>query len=159
MRRQAKRLPIAGRDGNPIIEELRKTDKDSGVHTYNLAVCQIDLLLSKRHIDDCQHAAATRFTRDYELSEHAPSRAVEIKERVSGGGVTLGIPDRTLDAKERVMKALLPMNTVSRLLLLDVCVDGLNYQAIAAKRGFSHHYVGPRFREALDDLAKHYGLA
>ena len=160
-RRAAKRRPIeAGRDGNPIEIELRQVDKDSGAHVYNTAVHPLNLLHSKRIVEPFQFAAGERFMSDYQSSQVGPCGAVEVKERVQGGGgVTMGMPAYRLDALHRVKSALDSVNAVSRLFILDVCVDDRNLEQIALKRGFSRHYAGPRLREALTELAEHYGLA
>lgn len=154
-----KEAPEAGRDGNPLVIEVRLTDKDSGTHAYNVACHPLDMLLHRRIIDPCQYTAGDRFRSDYEKSEIAPAKAVELKERVSGGGVSLGVPEHRLEAMHRVGKALEAANVISRLLILDVCVLGLSLDQVRHKRAFPRDYVGPRFREALDELAEHYGLA
>lgn len=159
-RKAAKRMaPEAGRDGNPLVIDVRRTDQDSGNHAYNVAEHPLEMLLHRRAIDPCQHMAGDRFRADYEKANIAPAKAVELKELVSGGGVSLGVPVYRLEALERMGDALKAVSTVSRLLILDVCVDGLTLEAIRNKRSFSRDYIGPRFREALDELSRHYGFS
>lgn len=160
MGKPAKRKELEpGRDGNPIEIELRKVDKDSGWHPSNLNEHPLEGLRSRKVIEGFQYAAADRFRGDYQKSQIGPCGAVEIKERVDGGGVTMGLPAYRLDALHRVKRALDACNTVSRLFILDICVDDLNLEQIGRKRGFTRHYTGPRMKEALTELAEHYGLA
>lgn len=160
-RRAAKRRPEPepGRDGNPLEIELRQVDKDSGSHPYNLLEHPLSGLRARKVIEEYQYLAGERFMSDYQKSQVGPCGAVEVKERVQGGGVTMGLPAYRLDALHRVKSALEACNVVSRLFMLDICVDDLNLEQIARKRGFTRHYTGPRLREALTELAEHYGLA
>lgn len=150
---------MPGRDGNPIIPEVRKTDQDSGQHIYNLGEHTLDRLKARGNIDGCQYAAGDRFRRDWEMAAIAPDKAVELREKVDGGGVSLGLSHGKLDAMNRVRLALAALNTTSRAFVIDVCGEGKKLETVRIERGYNHHYVGPRFREALEDLARHYGLA
>lgn len=150
---------LPGRDGNPIIPEVRKTDQDSGQHIYNCAESPIDWLLARHIIEGYQHAAGERFRRDWEISGISPARAIELREKVDGGGMSLGISNGKLDAMNRVNRALGALNHISRVFVVEVCGEGKRLETVRVERVFSKHYVGPRFREALDDLARHYGLA
>ena len=154
-----KRLREPGRDGNVLEIEVRKTDKDSGGHIYNTAEHPLSGLYARKVIEGYQYMAGERFMADYQKSQVGPCGAVEVKERVQGGGVTMGMPAYRLDALHRVKRALDACNTVSRLFILDICVDDMNLEQIARKRVYSRHYVGPRMKEALTELAEHYGLA
>jgi len=159
MRKAAKRrISLEGRDGNVIDIEIRKTDLDSGTHIFNAANCHLDLMLNKHQIELYQHMAGDMFKSDCDRAHTSPAKAVELKEKVDGGNFTMTLSDHALDAQDRVKNALRSMSVISRLLVNDVVFHDRSIQRVAVMRGFSRHYVGPRFREALDELAKHYGL-
>jgi hypothetical protein len=150
---------MTGRDGNAAILEYRQTDQDSGVHAYNCAESPLDLLLKKGIIQAYQHLAGGTFRRDWEALTIGASRSAEMCERVQGGYPRNTLTDRQCQAQERVRRAITAISPVGAIIIRSLCGEGMTLRDIAARYGWSPHYVGPRAREALDELAVHYGLA
>lgn len=140
--------------------DLRPTDLDNENHLVpvNIREHPLEWLLSKDLIDSAQHIAGDKLRRDWQISSISPLQAAEIAERVDTS-ISLTVPANRLDALRRVKRALSELNPVSRLIAIALCGEGLWLKEIAAKYGFSRDYIGPRAREALDDLARHYKLA
>lgn len=148
-----------GRDGNALELEYRRTDQDSGTHAYNTAESPLDLLLKKHIIEEIQYLAGTMFRRDYEVSSISPNRSVEIKERVQGGYPKNTLSEIQCDAQQRLSSALKAINGNSRIIVIALCGEGRTLTDIARAYGWNKHFIGPRAREALDELTYHYGLA
>lgn len=149
----------AGRDGNALLIEYRKTDQDSGVHAYNTAESPLDLLRKKKIILPIQYLAGTMFRHDYERAAISPNRSGEVRERVQGGYPKNTLTEAQCDAQQKVRLALMDVSAVSRIIVIALCGEGRRLTDIAQAHGWNKHYIGPRAKEALDELSYHYGLA
>ena len=150
---------MTGRDGNTLVIEHRKTDQDSGVHAYNCAESPLDLLLKKGIIESYQHLAGITFRRDWEILAIGANRSAELREKVQGGFPKNTLTEGQCQAQERVRRAMMDITPTGGIIIRALCGEGLTLTVIAQRHGWNKHYVGPRAREALDELAVHYGLA
>lgn len=148
-----------GRDGNALDVEYLRTDQDSGVHAYNCAESPLDLLRKKKIILPVQYLAGTMFRQDYERSSISPNRSVEVRERVQGGFPKNTLSEAQCEAQQKVRRALMDISAISRIIVIAFCGEGHTLTDIAKAHGWNKHYVGPRAKEALDELSYHYGLA
>jgi len=120
-------------------------------------------LHARRQIDEAQYHAGRAFQHDFETAERGP-RAIDPGRQYVDGGRS---PEPITEAQR---KAVLRLNRVEHelgadgaALVHDILIHGrsLSTAAIArGARGERHdRYVGQRFRECLDCLARLYGLA
>lgn len=76
----------------------------------------------------------------------------------SGGGLGIDIRDNVAAAQQRVRRALSAVSPVSAGLLLDVCGHLLGLEQIERSHGWPPRSGKVMLRNALDELARHYGL-
>ena len=153
-----------GRDGQEIVLEERLTDLDNEKHRVpaNSAESPLALMRSKRQIEEHQFVAGDRFRADWERASVARLRSNYRVEFTAGGKIE-DIAIAQADALERVGAALDSFGRgksamVSRVMIKAVCGEGETIGRLAKQQGWDRNYAGPRFREALEDLAEHYGL-
>jgi hypothetical protein len=120
-------------------------------------------LHARQFIDDAQFWGGRRFQADFEAAERGPRAIDPAKEFVDGGT----LPEPITEAQQ---KAALQLAVVYQTLGLNgsaltenVLIHGLTIEQVCVARGASSElerkYLGRRFRECLDCLAKIYGLA
>lgn len=121
---------------------------------------------SAKQIDDAHLAAARHWQRAYELVEIGGARAIDpTKEAVDGGR----FPEPMRDSEQRtratgdLARASRALGMEGDALVRDVLGESLTVKDAALKRGLtderSRRYVGQRFREAMDTLAKVLGYS
>lgn len=117
----------------------------------------IDRYLIGRNISEAQHRAAERFWADWYNAGRAPRTTANL-EGVGGGGYDDGGTARQVDASVRYSKALDVLDLYDCGFIIDVvCFD----KPVGGKLMKNRVTVRTRFdrlREALDRLAKHYGV-
>jgi len=154
----------AGRDGSDLVLVERLTDLDDAKHRVpaNAAESPLALMEAKGQIEYYQFAAGDRFRADYERAGISRLRS-NYRVEYTAPGKAEDIAIAQADALERVGSALdgLGRNKsgrVSAVLIVSVCGNGLNLGDVSRAQNWDHRYTGRRFRDALDDLAEHYGL-
>lgn len=120
-------------------------------------------LHARQFIDDAQYHGGRRFQADFEAAERGPRAIDPSKEAVDGGLM----PEPITEAQQRAALKLAEVYQVLGLngssLTENVLIHGLTIEQVCVARGASsdleRKYLGRRFRECLDCLAKIYGLA
>jgi hypothetical protein len=119
---------------------------------------------SRGHIDDAQMAAGRLWQRYREHSEVGGARAIDpTKEAVDGGRFKEPDITRQSRALAELKRADLKLGDYDRSLVYDVLARNMSITEIAQARSITSGrqicYLMERFRGALDDLAKLWGLA
>lgn len=120
-------------------------------------------LHARKHIDEAQYQGGRAYQHDFESAERGPRAIDPSKEFVDGGLM----PEPITEAQR---KAVVRLNQIQRSLGLHgssltyaVLIDGKGINEICAVRQLTtqreQEYIGQRFRECLDELAKFYGFA
>lgn len=120
-------------------------------------------LHARQFIDDAQYHGGRRFQADFEAAERGPRAIDPSKEAVDGGLM----PEPITEAQQRAALKLAEVYQVLGLngssLTENVLIHGLTIEQVCVARGASsdleRKYLGRRFRECLDCLAKIYGFA
>jgi hypothetical protein len=120
-------------------------------------------LHDRRQIDEAQYQGGRAFQDDFEAAERGP-RAIDPSKEFVDGGV---MPEPITEAQRKAVKRLAGVNRElgqnGSALVYAVLVDRLTLEKICDDRGLKAErerlYVGRRFRECLDDLAKFYDFA
>jgi hypothetical protein len=120
---------------------------------------------ARHQIDDAKLAAGRRWQSLYEQAELSTLRSIDFaRERVDGSGHS---PEILTDRRARAMATLRgcrdELGAVGDALVRDVIGRGLCLAEVAASRGLTStrhlNYLGGRFRECLESLAKTFGYA
>jgi hypothetical protein len=119
---------------------------------------------SRRQIDDAMLAAGRMWQRYHEHSEIGGVSAIDpAKEAVDGGRIPEPITDRQIKAFRELARADRELGQEGCALVRDILGKRMSIGAAAHRRGLTSvrqiTYLGRRFRESLDILAKLWGLA
>jgi hypothetical protein len=128
----------------------------------NLRDDPLGRLHDRRQIDEAQYQGGRAFQDDFEAAERGPRAIDPSKEFVDGGMM----PEPITEAQRKAVKRLAGVNRDlgqnGSALIYAVLIDRLTLEKICDDRGLKAErerlYVGRRFRECLDDLAKYYGF-
>ena len=118
----------------------------------------IDTLLRRKHITDSQYQSADRLFQDFHMIGMS-ARVVSNLYGATGGGGMPSMSNAQANAHRRLIDALRALTTISRQLVIGVVLWDEQPSRIVGRSGFSADFGMPRFREALDDLSIHYGIA
>lgn len=117
-------------------------------------------LHSHHQIDDAQFHAGRAYQRDWEIAEQGAKAIDPTKEAVDGGRLTEILPDRQIEARNRLIQVRAVLGRRMTAVVDAVLIDGSTIE------GFSHSsaetwlkYYGRMFRQGLDDLAVEYKFA
>jgi len=122
-------------------------------------------LHDRHHIDDAQYAAGRAWQALYEAAEIGGARAIDpTREPVDGGGrIPEPITDRQRHAVRELGRLGRALGEQGDALVRDVLGRRLFIEQAAARREqFSRdaiEYLGKRFRECLETLARNMGFA
>jgi hypothetical protein len=120
-------------------------------------------LHSHHQIDDAQYMGGRAFQRDFEIAERGPKAIDPTKEAVDGGMMPEPITEGQQRAAMRLGEVYRELGQNGAALIHDVLIHGRTMMQIAMTRGavgeIEQKYLGRRFRECLDGLAKYYGFA
>lgn len=121
-------------------------------------------LHSRGHIDRAQYAAGRAWQADYEAAEVGGVKAMDTtKEPVDGRRLPEMLTERQQQALRRIARDDRALGQEGAILIRRVLVAGMTFEQIAAERGgvgqVMTRYIGRRFREALETLARVRGLA
>lgn len=140
-------------------ERVKKRDviiiegKTGGVE-YRATQIPIDFYLKRKNINQKEYNAANKLFRDFTLSGQTSGMTANLNPTRSGGGA---FTTAQLEARERWRNAVDAIyGLVARQMVIDVVCYGYwlkdgNY--IGYKTG---QMAMPRFKEAINDLIKHY---
>jgi len=120
-------------------------------------------LHSHHQIDEAQYHAGRAFQHDFETAERGPRAIDPTKEAVDGGMMPEPITEAQRKAAVRLGRVHRTLGQNGAALIHDVLIHGRTIFQVATIRGMSGElemkYLGKRFRECLDCLAKFYGFA
>lgn len=121
-------------------------------------------MLSRKQIDQAQFAAGRQWQRYREDSEIGGARAVDTtKEAVDGGRFKEPDIDRMSKALAKLKEARASLGAYGSSLVDDVLDRRMTITEIARARSMARQretdYIGRRFRECLESLAKLWGHA
>ncbi|TIT74394.1 MAG: hypothetical protein E5W57_25905 [Mesorhizobium sp.] len=106
-----------------------------------------------------QREAGQRFRDDFERSQREGLQPQSWSERVDGGRVGGGIPDRVLSAGQAQAQAAAALGhwEVAEV-VRKICLEGQSVKAIAERSGDGRDVVVKLLKVGLDLLAVHYGM-
>ena len=120
-------------------------------------------LHARQFIDDAQFWGGRAFQRDFEAAERGPRAIDPSKEAVDGGMMPEPITEAQQKAALQLAVVYQSLGLNGSALTENVLIHGLTIEQVCAARGASSDlekkYLGRRFRECLDCLAKIYGYA
>lgn len=119
-------------------------------------------MAARREIDDAQARAGVLFRQSHEVVASTGLRAVDfLHEKVDGGRVRNGLPERSMRAAQRLREAQLLLGWQGYRIVECVLVGGCPAATIAeqTETGVSRETVSWQVRSALEQLAVLWGLA
>ena len=164
---EAKKRDRKSRDllRNARVAALEADDPISGDKIIVLRSLRDDPLArlhDRRQIDQAQYEGARAFQRDFEAAERGPRAIDPGKEYVDGGMAPEPITESMRKAARRLAGVNRELGQNGSALVYAVLIDRVTIDRICDDRGLKAErerlYVGRRFRECLDDLAKFYGF-
>lgn len=120
-------------------------------------------LHARQFIDDAQYHGGRRFQADFEAAERGPRAIDPSKEAVDGGLMPEPITEAQQRAARQLAEVYRALGLNGSALTENVLIHGLTIEQVCVARGadsdLEKKYLGRRFRECLDCLAKIYGFA
>ena len=120
-------------------------------------------LHDRDQIDEAQFRAGRAFQEDFEMAERGPRAIDPGKEYVDGGLAPEPITEAQRKAARRLAGVNRDLGQNGSALVFAVLISRVTVEQICNDRGLKAErerlYVGRRFRECLDDMAKFYGFA
>ena len=120
-------------------------------------------LHARQFIDDAQFWGGRSFQRDFEAAERGPRAIDPSKEAVDGGLMPEPITESQQKAAHKLGEIYRALGLNGSTLVHNVLIHGMTMEQISIARGtdseLERKYLGRRFRECLDCLAKIYGYA
>ncbi|TGP20290.1 MULTISPECIES: DUF6456 domain-containing protein [unclassified Mesorhizobium] len=119
----------------------------------------VDPLVGITSLTRQQREAGQRFRDDFERSQREGLQPQSWSERVDGGRVGGGIPDRVLSAGQAHAQAAAALGhwEVAEV-VRKICLEGQSVKAIAERSGEGRDVVVKLLKVGLDLLAVHYGM-
>jgi hypothetical protein len=120
-------------------------------------------LRARRAIDEAQYYAGREFERFF-YQTNSGLKAINLENPyVDCSFVPVTVTDAHCDAVEELKRADRALGLEGSTLIRNVLIHGMSFIQIAALRGMTSEvevkYIGKRFRECLDTLARHFGFA
>lgn len=119
-------------------------------------------MAARREIDDAQARAGVLFRQSHEVVASTGLRAVDfLHEKVDGGRVRNGLPERSMRAAQRLREAQLLLGWQNYRVLICCVVEGCPATAVAeqSSAGADRGVVSFQVRNGLEQLAILWGLA
>ena len=121
-------------------------------------------MLSRKQIDEAQFVAGRTWQAHHEHSQIGSISAIDpTKEAVDGGKIPEPISDRQIKAIRALQAAERQLGAFGASLIFDVLGRRMSISEIARARMMTRQreidFLSMRFRECLESLAKHWGLA
>ena len=126
-----------------------------------------DDLLAKLHsrhqIDEAQYHAGRAYQKDFELCERGPKAIDFTKEAVDGGVMPEPITKAQWEAGKRLAEVNKMLGQDGSSIANAFLIDMRSMDWVCNRREYfterDRVYLGRRFRDCLDELAKYYGFA
>lgn len=151
---------------NARVAAMETTDPISGDKIVVLRSTRNDPLArlhDRKQIDEAQYHGGRAFQHDFETAERGPRAIDPSKEFVDGGLMPEPITEAQRKATRRLAKVNNGLGENGSALIRAVLIERLTIEKICDDRGLvaerERLYVGRRFRECLDDLARFYDFA
>jgi len=132
--------------------------KSQAAVALNRKECPIEWYFHRGIVTLDQHAAAMKLRAHWELFQLGKQTALDPSRVRVDGGQPLGMTDRQLDGVRAVNGSLRAMGLIGSSVVVNVCCVGITLGAVEAAMRWRKGYGAERLREALDDLAVHYGF-
>ena len=120
-------------------------------------------LHDRKQIDEAQYHGGRAFQHDFETAERGPRAIDPSKEFVDGGLMPEPITESQRKATKRLATVNRGLGENGSALIRAVLIERITIEKICDDRGLMAErerlYVGRRFRECLDDLARFYDFA
>lgn len=163
--RKASELPINAVVSIAIVDDPY-SDKGEKIEVLrSIRDDPLEGMKARRQVDDAQYLAGREWQKFNEQACVGSIRAIDpTKEAVDGGQMPEPITDKQIKAFHQLYEADRELGAAGKTLVRDILgFDRLSIAAAAAKHGFSGereiNYIGRRFRECLETLAKLWGFA
>jgi len=143
-----------------VVEEIRELGAGKARSAGARVVTQrlIDSLLRRGEIEGYQHQAGERLYSDF----HAAGKSQHMVMNLMGTGGGGRLPETTNSqavAHKRLWEACDALSHLGRQLAVAVCIFDEQPSHVVQRFGFPARYGIHRFKEAMTDLARHYGIA
>jgi len=118
-------------------------------------------MLARQQIDQAQFEAGRAWQGLWEAAEVGRIRGIDpMKEPVSGSGPPASpFTDRQREAFNELRAVSLTLGFEGDRLVREILGERVSLEAAAKRRGREKRYVGVRFRECLETMAKMWGFA
>jgi len=134
---------------------VTQPNKNKPAHIINIRESSIETMYYRKHITAMQYAAGSIFRRKFEMSQLISKPEISVKVDVS---TRPSIADSKLDAIDDLNKLHATVGQHNYELVEYVCGFGNTIKELCIKFRLSKGKGGPKFREALDEVAIYYGL-
>lgn len=155
---EPKKKRLAREDQRTLVPRLRSMTEGKATVMTNVAESPLSWYFDRGIISMVQHEAGERFRQDWEMSQVGSTRTMDL-EKPPGSSNKITISDHHADAIGRVNQALKSVGKISGTLIINICGDGHGIMHVEKAFGWKQRYATDRFKEALDDLAEHYGMS
>lgn len=133
----------------------------------NIRATALEWLASREKIDSTQKAAGERFARLYRTAEIGGTQAIRYAERVQTSGADDPLTDQVMDAGRTLARAMKALGKWASPIVVQVLGLDLPLAEVAkrwsdagiVKGDGAAGFVAERLREALQQLAEHWGMA
>lgn len=120
-------------------------------------------LQTRGHIDQAQYDAGRKFQMDFEDASQGPRAIDPSAPYVDCSRVDRSVSPKVSDALGSLAEAFKLLGQDGSAIVISVAVHGMTIGQVAVSRGMSSksdlNYLGRRFRECLNSLAKLYGFS
>lgn len=147
---------------NGTAEARRVYEVSNGGYTSTGGIVRlrnVDPLTGITSLTRQQREAGQRFRDDFERSQREGLQPQSWRERVDGGRVGGGVPDRVLSAgRAHAHAAAALAHWEVAEVVRKICLEGQSVKAIAERTGDGRDVVVKLLKLGLDLLAVHYGM-
>ncbi len=136
--------------------------------SVNIRATALEWLAARQKIDSTQKAAGERFARLYRMAEIGGPQGIRYTERVQTSGADDPLTDQVLDASRKLEQSMRVLGAWAAPIVVQVLGLDLPLAEVAKRWGAAGGivkgdgaagYVAERLREALQQLAEHWGMA
>lgn len=149
-------VAIPREDRRTLVPRLRSMTEGRATVAVNVRESPLSFYFDQGIISMVQHEAGERFRQDWEMSQVGSDRALDLERPFGSSGQRM--MDHQAEAIARVNNALRATGKIGGSLVINVCGDGHWAVDVGRSFGWPARYATQRMKEALDDLAVHYGM-